>query len=56
MLIIHLLFPCLQSVHAAGKPSDASGPSTPFSSTFVSQTLEQAFKRQTAYAPTSKNA
>lgn len=53
IIIIHFLFSCLQSGRAAGKPSDATGPS---SSTVVTQTLEQVFKRQAAYAPTSKNA
>ncbi|XP_038860759.1 E3 SUMO-protein ligase ZBED1-like [Salvelinus namaycush] len=43
----------LQSGRAAGKPSDATVPS---SSTAGIQTLQQAFKRQAAYAPTSKNA
>ncbi len=44
--IMHLLFPCLQSGRAAGKPSGASGgPATPSSSTAVTQTLEHAFKR-----------
>ncbi|XP_051517506.1 protein Wnt-7a-like isoform X3 [Myxocyprinus asiaticus] len=40
---------------AAGKPSDAPGLST-HSSSSTPQTLEQAFIRQTAYAPSSKNA